>query len=136
MSLYRMVVADVMTFDPIVVRSDEPIEVARDLMESNHISGLPVVDERGGLLGVVSQTDLLALAEPPLATILHGRRNGLRVGEVMSSPALTVAMTDSLVDAAKLMEQESVHRLVALDDDQQPVGVLSASDYVALVAEG
>ena len=67
MALYRLCVADVMTLDPIVVRMDAPIEDAQALIESNHVSGLPVVDDAGALVGVVSQTDLVRLAHPSVA---------------------------------------------------------------------
>ncbi len=136
MSLYQLCVADVMSFDPIVVRVDAPIEDAEALLEANHVSGLPVVDNGGGLVGVISQTDLLRIAHHSIGDILRARPDGLRVGEVMTSPPLTVPMTASLVEAARLMHDAQVHRLVALDDDNEPVGVLSASDYVTLVAEG
>jgi len=136
MSLYRLCVADVMTFDPIVVRADAPIEEAEDLLEANRVSGLPVVDGGGALVGVISQTDLVRLAHHSISDILRARPDGLRVGEVMTSPPLTVAMTASLVEAARTMRDAHVHRLVALDDEGDPVGVLSASDYVSLVAEG
>ena len=136
MSLYRLCVADVMSFDPIVVRADAPIEDAEELLEANRISGLPVVDAAGTLVGVISQTDLIRLAHQSIGEILRARPDGLRVGEVMSSPPLTVPMTASLVEAARLMHDARVHRLVALDDEDEPVGVLSASDYVTLVAEG
>jgi CBS domain-containing protein len=136
MSLYRLCVADVMSFDPIVVRVDAPIEEAEELIETNSVSGLPVVDGAGALVGVISQTDLVRLGHHAIGNILHSRKNGLKVGEIMTSPALTVPMTASLVEAARLMRDGHVHRLVALDDDHDPVGVISASDYVALVAEG
>jgi CBS domain-containing protein len=136
MSLYRLCVADVMSFDPIVVRADAPIEEAEDLLEANRVSGLPVVDGLGALVGVISQTDLLRLAHHSIGDILRSRPDGLRVGEVMTSPPLTVPMTASLVEAARVMHDAHVHRLVALDDEDDPVGVLSASDYVTLVAEG
>lgn len=136
MSLYRLCVADVMSFDPVLVRADAPIEDAEELLEANHISGLPVVDAAGALVGVISQTDLVRLARHSIGDILRARADGLRVGEVMTSPPLTVPMTASLVEAARIMHEARVHRLVALDDAAQPVGVLSASDYVTLVAEG
>jgi CBS domain-containing protein len=136
MSLYRLCVADVMSFDPIVVRADAPIEEAEDLLEANRVSGLPVVDGSGALVGVISQTDLVRLAHHSIGDILRARPDGLRVGEVMTSPPLTVPMTASLVEAARMMRDAHVHRLVALDDEDDPVGVLSASDYVTLVAEG
>ena len=135
MSLYRLTVADVMSVDPIVVHDDAPIEEAIELLGENHITGLPVLDANDHLVGVVSQTDLLAI-QPWLSAMVRGKPAGLRVGEIMSSPAITVPMSASLVEAARVMREYNVHRVVALDDENDPVGVLSGSDYVALVAEG
>ncbi len=135
MSLYRLCVADVMTVDPITVRVDAPIEQATQLMTRYRITGLPVVDNHDRLLGVISQSDLLAL-QPWMAAVIRGKPDGLKVGEIMSSPALTVPMAASLVEAARTMREHAVHRLVAIDDDGDPVGVLSGSDYVAVIAEG
>jgi CBS domain-containing protein len=135
MSLYRLAVADVMTMDPITIHAAAPVEEAVELLTAYRITGLPVVDERERLVGVVSQSDLLAI-QPLIRAAVRGKPDGLKVGEVMSSPALTVPMSASLVEGARIMRDNAVHRLVALDDDGNPVGVLSGSDYVSLVAEG
>ena len=134
MTLHRLTVADVMTVDPITVREDAPIEAATQLLSSYHVTGLPVLDQHDRLVGVVSRTDLLAI-EPWLRAVVRGKPDGLRVGEIMTSPAVTVPMSASLVEAARLMRDSMVHRLVAIDDDGRPVGILSGSDYVALAAE-
>ena len=128
-------VADVMTIDPVTVAPDASIEAAERLLLANRISGLPVVDGDGNLVGVVSQTDLLLAGSPSIGAALRNRPSGLRVGELMSSPALTVPMAASLHDAACRMRDARVHRLVAVDDDGAPVGVLSATDFVTLFAE-
>ncbi|MGZ8437990.1 MAG: CBS domain-containing protein, partial [Candidatus Limnocylindrales bacterium] len=99
------------------------------------VSGLPVVDQRGSLVGVISQTDLIAIEEAPIGRLIRTEASGLRVGELMSSPAITVPMTGSRGEAARLMRDRRVPRLVVLDDDGHPVGVLSASDFVALFAD-
>ena len=70
-----------------------------------------------------------------LARVLRGRPSGLRVGELMSS-LITVAKTAPLVEAARLMRDNRIHRVVAVDDRGRPVGVVSASDFVALYADG
>jgi CBS domain-containing protein len=54
----------------------------------------------------------------------------------MTSPALTVSLSATLVEAARVMHQEQVHRLVVVDEDGIPIGVLSATDFVRLVADG
>lgn len=135
MDTTQLLVADVMTIDPIVVGDDAPLEEAARLLRANSVSGLPVVDQRGSLVGVISQTDLIAIEEAPIGRLIRTEASGLRVGELMSSPAITVPMTGSLGEAARLMRDRRVHRLVVLDDDGHPVGVLSASDFVALFAD-
>jgi CBS domain-containing protein len=131
----EMLVADLMTMDPVSVAVDAPLEEVARLCRANGISGLPVVDDSGALLGVITQTDLVAIHESRLGRVIRAEPSGLRVGEVMTSPAVTVPMTASLRDAAQLMRDERIHRVVALDDGGRPVGVVSASDFVTLYAD-
>lgn len=130
-----LLVADVMTLDPVVIATDAALEEAERLMRERHISGLPVVDLHGELVGVISQTDVLEDGGAPMALLLRRKPSGLRVGELMSSPAVTVAMTAPLVEAARLMRDNRIHRVVATDERGRPVGVVSASDFVALYAD-
>jgi CBS domain-containing protein len=71
-----------------------------------------------------------------MAVLLRRKPTGLRVGEPMSSPAVTVSMTAPLVEAARLMRDNRIHRVVATDSSGGTVGVLSSTDFVALYAEG
>jgi len=132
----RLAVADVMTMDPVTIRADESLEAAEHLMVSYGIRGLPVVDADGHLIGVVSQTDLLFEGEPSVSQLVRGRASTLRVGELMSSPPVTVLLSATLTEAARLMRDARVHRLVIVDEHATPIGVLSATDYVAIIAEG
>jgi len=54
-----------MTIDPIVISVDASIEDAEELLRRHRITGLPVIDLAGRLVGVISQTDLAPLAPPP-----------------------------------------------------------------------
>ncbi len=128
-------VADLMTIDPISVRSDAGIEEAEQLMRDHRITGLPVVDDQEHLVGVISQTDLLYLAIPSVRSLIRHRDPKVRVGEVMSTPPVTIDDSATLRDAARLMHQERLHRLVAVDTHGRPVGVIAAMDYVALAAD-
>ena len=100
-----LTVADIMTLDPVVVRSDAPLEEAERLMRDRHISGLPVVDGFERLVGVISRTDILDDGSASLAFLLRRRPTGLRVGELMTSPAVTTSLGSSLVEAARLARQ-------------------------------
>lgn len=132
--LDQLTVADVMTFDPVVVEVEATLEAAEELLESYRISGLPVVDATGRLVGVISQSDLLA-PSGRVGALVRGRASGLRVGELMSAPVVTVPINASVIEAARLMRDERIHRVVAVDEAERPIGVLAASDYVKLVAD-
>jgi CBS domain-containing protein len=129
-----LTVADLMTIDPIVIGVDAALEEAERLMRERHVSGLPVVDEHEELVGVISQTDVLEDGGMPMELLLRRKPSGLRVGELMTSPAVTVQLTAPLVEAARLMRDNRIHRVVAVDERGRAVGVLSASDFVALYA--
>lgn len=128
-------VGDLMTLDPVTIAVDATLEDAETLMRDYRITGLPVVDEGGRLVGVISQTDLLYLALPTVQALIRHRESGIRIGEVMSVPAMTVDVTATLGEAARMMHRNHLHRLVVIDAAGRPVGVLSSMDFVALAAE-
>lgn len=132
----RLVVADVMTMDPVTVDVDATVEAAEQLLAAYRISGLPVVDAAGHLVGVLSRTDLFLEGGVVLSQMVRGRASGLRVGEVMSRPPLIVGLSATLSEAARIMRDERVHRLVVVNEQDEPIGVLSATDYVKLIADG
>ncbi|HMJ79883.1 MAG TPA: CBS domain-containing protein [Candidatus Dormibacteraeota bacterium] len=128
----QRLVREVMTEDPILASIDLPLGEAARLMDFYRITGLPVVDWTGALVGVISQTDLL-----------HARATqewwekwpGLTVRHLMTQPALSVSQDAPLDDAVALLERHGVHRLVVVDADGAPVGVLSTSDLIRNIAE-
>jgi CBS domain-containing protein len=132
----RLAVADVMTMDPVTVSVDARVEAAEQLLAAYRISGLPVIDAGGHLVGVLSRTDLFLEGGVVLSQLVRGRASGLRVGEVMSRPPLTVGLSATLAEAARMMRDERVHRLVVVNEQDEPIGVLSATDYVTLIADG
>lgn len=129
------IVADHMHADPILVRADASLTEAAALMDRHHVHGLPVVDDAGALVGVLSQTDLNRARS---TEYLWAGWPGLSVRHLMTSPAVTVHRTTPLIVAARRMEDEHIHRLVVVEeaDATTPVGVLSMTDLIhALVAE-
>lgn len=129
------VVADFMTIDPIVISPAARIEDAEQMFEVFDVTGLPVVDEGGTLLGVISQTDVLR-GSGDVHSAIRQRYTGLRVGDLMSSPAITIDLSAPLSEAARLMRDEKIHRVVAVDSRGRAIGVLSSMDFVSLYAEG
>jgi CBS domain-containing protein len=126
-------VGELMSIEPVTIGVDEPIGMAEQLMLKRGITGLPVVDRVGRLKGVLSQTDIVRAhaSGQPLANW-----PGLAVRHLMTSPALTIRIDETLLTAARMMEQHHVHRLVVVaPDGEHPVGVLSTTDLVHALAE-
>lgn len=126
-------VGELMSIEPITIGVDEAIGSAEQLMSLREVTGLPVVDRIGRLKGVLSQTDIVRAhaSGQPLASW-----PGLAVRHLMTSPALTIRVDESLLTAARMMEQHHVHRLVVVaPDGEHPVGVISTTDLVRALAD-
>jgi len=127
-----LTVGALMSAEPILVWPDTPVLEIADILDRAGISGVPVVDWSGYLVGVVSQTDLLRVRS---TEDLWADRSRLSAHHIMSRPVLTVTVETPLDEAARLMGANHVHRLVVVaDDGESPVGVLSATDLVHAMA--
>jgi CBS domain-containing protein len=124
-------VEQVMTPDPIVVHANESLQSAACLMEKNEISGVPVVDDSGALVGILAGSDLVRARA---TQDLWARWPLLAVRHLMHAPVLTADRDMDLEEAASLMERAHVHRLIVVGDDQEtPIGVISTSDLVRAI---
>ncbi|HEX7496325.1 MAG TPA: CBS domain-containing protein [Candidatus Limnocylindrales bacterium] len=120
-------VGEVMTANPISIAETASLAEAAKILDSQKITGLPVLDASGALVGVLSQTDLVrARANQEFVE----NWPGLPVGQIMTKPALTISVTSSLEEAARVMDGRRVHRLVVTDGAATPIGIISASDLV------
>jgi len=144
-----MQVRDVMTANVISVKSDESILRAARLMLQNRISGLPVVDANGALVGVVTEGDFLRRGElgtsrrrPKWIEFLVGpgrlaseyvQQSGRKVAEVMTPNPLTVAEDDSLETVVQLMERRRIKRLPVMRGGRM-VGIISRANLMHALA--
>jgi CBS domain-containing protein len=128
------IVGDRMAVEPIVIGADASLTEAARLLDAHRISGLPVVDGSGSLVGVLSQTDL---ARARATEYLWANWPGLAVRHLMTTPAVTVHRSMPLAQAAKKMERHHIHRLVVVADEDEtlPIGILSMTDLVHAIAE-
>ena len=125
-------VGDLMTPHPIVIPDGAPAAEAVRLLEENEISGLPVVDADGMLMGCISEADVVRVRA---SERLWQRWPELRARHVMHAPALTADPAMTLEEAARLMEAAHVHRLIVVGEDQAtPIGIFSTSDLVRALA--
>jgi CBS domain-containing protein len=119
-------VGDLMTADPVVADADAPATEAERLMKTYRVSGLPIVRD-GEVVGVISQTDLVVARS---SAMISANWERMRIRHLMTSPAVTVRVGTPTVRAADLMVRRHIHRLVVVDDEDRPVGVLSALDLL------
>jgi len=138
----RRTVSDVMTRSVHVAHPWTPFKLLVQLIEDNKISAVPIVDEQGVPIGIVSESDLL-LKERRVeleskASRLHPLRRreqrakavGVVASEVMTAPPITVPCDATLVQAARLMQEWNVRRLVVVDERAKIAGIVSRSDLL------
>jgi len=111
---------DLMTADPITTRPDMPVREAAALMVYHRISGLPVLDGQGTLVGVVSEADIID-------------KPGETVNDVMTRDVISVAADSGLEDVASMMTRHRVKRVPVVQDGRL-AGIISRADIVRWVA--
>ncbi|OZH54871.1 phosphoribulokinase [Hydrocoleum sp. CS-953] len=147
------IVSDVMSYNPISVTEEMPLKEAIKILAEQRISGLPVVNEKGKLVGIVSETDLMwqesGATPPPYIMLLDSviflenparyekeihKALGETVGEVMTKNPLTTTPEQLLSAAAKLMHERNIHRLPVLDENGKVIGILTRGDIIRAMA--
>lgn len=135
-----MLVRDVMTRGCVSVTPETPLKEVAALLVAHRISGVPVVDAAGAVVGVVSEGDFLRkeAAEPAprhaWTRLLGGEEApdaavATTAGDLMSRPALTIEGGRTLASAAGLMATRGVNRLPVLEDGRL-VGIVTRADVV------
>ena len=129
-----LTVGTVMTPFPVVVDRDTPLDEVAELLAQNDITGAPVVDGDGKLVGVISQTDLVrtVAADSP-----DGHRwAGFTARHVMCREPVTSRAGVPLTEAVLRLERHGVHRLVVVaEDGVTPIGIVSISDLLPLLVD-
>ena len=127
-----MFVKDHMTSPAVTVKSDLPFQEALQLMREKHFRRLPVVDNKGKLIGIVSERDLLYASPSPATSLSMWEINYLlskiKVNRLMSTSVITTTPNDTIEDAAHLMVEHKIGGLPVLDENKQPVGVITETD--------
>jgi CBS domain-containing protein len=140
MTIMSAMVKDVMTTEVVAVRQETTFKQMATVLRRYRVSALPVVDDAGRVLGVVSEADLLAkeaLADPgPVAELVHRKdlrkAEGLTAGDLMTSPPVTATPDDPVEQAARMMHFMRVKRLPVVNSGGQLVGIISRADVLAV----
>ncbi|MGE4497962.1 MAG: CBS domain-containing protein [Deferribacterales bacterium] len=130
-----MKIREIMTTKVITARPDETIKEVILRLRTNKISGLPVVNSSGKLIGVFSESDVM-MALPdilndadaiPLIDIKELTDNSVRM--VMSEPRFTISPDSDVKEAARIMLEKYVHRLPVVENEEV-VGLVSLGDVL------
>jgi len=151
---------DIMQRDIITISPSNTLRDAMSLLTENHVTGLPVVDQHSRCIGLISATDILNFEQEHCEESEEGNSEGaryydpekerwesirlssfaleefgdVRVEEVMASSLLWVERETLVREVAAKMCEAGVHRILVLDEGGQLYGIISAVDFVRLVA--
>jgi CBS domain-containing protein len=139
----------IMTRNVITVRPDSSIVDAAKLMLERHVSGLPVLDKDGALVGIVSEGDFLRRSEigtqrkrprwlqylmsPGRAANEFVHQSGRKVEEIMARDPVTVTEDTQLEELVSLMEKHDIKRLPVMQNDRV-VGIVTRANLLQAVA--
>ena len=137
--IYRhRTVTDVMTTTVHVAAPSTPFKLLVQLIDENRISAVPIVDRNGIPVGLVSESDLLvkerrAELESEHAWIrrrLKEKAQATIASDLMTSPAITVELATQIPEAARIMQERGVRRLIVVDARGRIAGIVTRSDLL------
>ena len=139
---------DIMTREVITVRQDTPIKNLAEILWKNRISGVPVLDEEGTVVSVVTESDLIDQTKkvhiPTMISLLDSviflesskkteqeirKMSGNSAGDISSSEFITVTEETGLDEIATIMSEKNIHTLPVMQDDKL-VGIIGKSDII------
>jgi CBS domain-containing membrane protein len=136
--------ADIMTWPAHCVSLEMDLVQAATFLADNHITGAPVIDAEGKIVGIVSEKDFLARMgvgktasfmqviahcfnnKGCIATLLHNHS----IQEIMTRPAITAGTEMSIGAIAALCKEKQINRLPIVDTAGRPVGIVTRTDLV------
>ncbi|MBT5549848.1 MAG: CBS domain-containing protein [Nitrospina sp.] len=143
---------DIMTQDVVTVNKDQPISDLSKLFIENHFNGVPVLDDSGKILGVVTQGDLIEqnknLHIPTVIALFDAvlflesekkfesdvkKLTGSKIEDIYHSSLITVSPDADLSEITTLMAENDVHTLPVLDGDKL-VGIIGKKDVIRAMA--
>jgi CBS domain-containing protein len=140
-------IKELMTPEAVSVAPETSLKEVAAILAERGISGLPVVDDAGKVLGVVSEADILVKEQGPeprhgglVGWLLEGgladtgKLEARTAGEAMTSPAVTIGAERRVAEAARMMTEQRIKRLPVVDAGGALVGIVTRADLVKAFA--
>jgi CBS domain-containing protein len=138
----KSTVKDVMSTHVIAVRQDASYKDMAAMLRAQRVSAFPVLDDHNKVIGVVSESDLLAkealegtvpgVSQSMMAQREHTRASAVTAAELMTTPPVTIGPDEPVTQAARLMYSRRVKRLPVTSDDGTLIGIVSRADVLAV----
>jgi len=143
-----MLVEKIMTRNVITVNENDTLLEAVKTLRKNRVSGAPVLNEKGEVVGIISEADLLRVLEgfswySKFLRFLHildeneevqkdfEKASSMKVVDIMSKNPKTVKVDDSIYDAASIMHSNGFNRLPVVDENGKLVGIVARANIIA-----
>ena len=120
-----MIASDIMTRKVCTIHPEASVQEAAQLLSSERISGAPVVNAAGMIIGIVTEADIISKVD----------REGLCVADIMSHEIIAVKEETPISEIAELLARRRIKRVPVLCNGK-PVGIVSRADIVDAVAQG
>ena len=145
--LLSLTAADLMSRNLVLVPREMSLQGAAHLLSRAHVSGAPVVDDKGRCVGVLSTTDFLHWVEngntrhKPEESVCHSWQIFEKeasptdtVERFMTANPMIVVAGANIGDLAQKMLDARIHRVIVVDHNERPIGIVSSTDVLAAVA--
>ena len=132
-----MTVSKNMTINPVTTTPDMGVFEAFELMKNEGVQRLPVLDNDGNLVGIISEKNITSAAADREVSIVEFALllSKIKVGDVMTKEVITVSVDDPVELAARKMSDNDISILPVVDHNGKLVGVVSRSDLFRLLLE-
>ena len=132
-----MTVSKNMTINPVTTTPDMGVFEAFELMKNEGVQRLPVLDNDGNLVGIISEKNITSAAADREVSIVEFALllSKIKVGDVMTKEVITVSVDDPVELAARKMSDNDISILPVVDNNGKLVGVVSRSDLFRLLLE-
>lgn len=132
-----MTVSKNMTINPVTTTPDMGVFEAFELMKNEGVQRLPVLDNDGNLVGIISEKNITSAAADREVSIVEFALllSKIKVGDVMTKEVITVSVDDPVELAARKMSDNDISILPVVDNDGKLVGIVSRSDLFRLLLE-
>jgi len=132
-------VSQAMTRQAIAVHEDMDIAEALRILVRNRISGLPVINDEGRVVGIITSEftkDRGLFEDLERSFLKRQEKKEVKVKEVMTSPPVTITPEKDIRVAARLLSEKGIKRLPVVDEKGRLVGIISRADIMRAIGEG